>query len=313
MRNKLLLVCSAALVFVLTASQGAFAWGSLTHAFMTGQIVTEEDESRLNAVYGSTAPDFANYMFGSPYQGYLMDRTHNDFLRVRKMASGGPGHILERALAFGFVAHNEEDAIAHSHSLTLDPGSGYVIQKAEVLNALLGPAWQILGIDSEEYAALRAELSHEVIEFAGDLFLALYVDPESGKLLSDAARACSPDFSRLLAKAYAGNLVSYSNRIKIKLNQPSAAGILTSSELLFRGGMLAYGGLFTGTPEEVFNNVVLYLQQLASLQGLQIEDPALVAQVIQAALFVIQDDFAPEVFQTISFAAERLAKKQIAY
>ena len=76
---------------------------------------------------------------------------------------------------------------------------------------------------------------------------------------------------------------------------------------------MAYGGLFTGTPEEVFNNVVLYLQQLASLQGLQIEDPALVAQVIQAALFVIQDDFAPEVFQTISFAAERLAKKQIAY
>ena len=75
---------------ILLISQGAFAWGSLTHAFITGQIVTDDGAIRNNAVYGSTAPDFANYMFGSPYQGYLMDRTHSDLLRVWKMARGGP-------------------------------------------------------------------------------------------------------------------------------------------------------------------------------------------------------------------------------
>ncbi len=306
-----------ALAFVLAflpGSQGAFAWGSLTHAFITNQIASGSESSRQNAIYGSTAPDFANYMFGSHYQMYLMDRTHVDYVRVWKMARGGPAHQLEQAVAFGFVAHNEEDYTAHSGSITLDPGSGYVIQKAAILNAMLGDAWQQLGLDGEQYAALRAELSHEVIEFAGDFFVYAYLDPASGKLLSDSAAGCNKDFPALLTKAYAGNLVAFSNRNKIRLNQPEAASIITGSEFMFRAGMISYGNLFTGTnPEEVFNNLVYYLQGMAALQGIQIDDPDLVAQVLGAALFVIQDGFADEVLATVPFTAGELAEQKVAY
>jgi hypothetical protein len=111
----------AAAIFIsvlmcLFGVQGAFPWGSLTHAYITNQIVFEDGTVHDNAIYGSTAPDFANYMFGSPYQQYLMDRTHVDFLRVWKMARGGPSHIAEQAVAFGFVAHNMEDYTAHTMS-----------------------------------------------------------------------------------------------------------------------------------------------------------------------------------------------------
>ncbi len=313
MSRKSTIALAVVLAF-LPGSQGALAWGSLTHAFITNQIASGSESSRQNAIYGSTAPDFANYMFGSPYQMYLMDRTHIDFLRVWKMARGGPAHRLEQAVAFGFVAHNEEDYTAHSGSLTLDPGSGYVIQKAEILNAMLGDAWQQLGLDGEQYAALRAELSHEVIEFAGDFFVASFLDPTAGKLLSDSAAGCNKDFPALLTKAYAGNLVAFSNREKIRLNQPEAASIIIGSEFMFRGGMIAYGNLFMGTDaEEVFYNLVYYLQGMAALQGIQIDDPELVAQVLGAALFVIQGDFGDEVFATIGFAAERLAEQKVAY
>ena len=313
MSRKSTIALAVVLAF-LPGSQGAFAWGSLTHAFITNQIASGSESSRQNAIYGSTAPDFANYMFGSPYQMYLMDRTHVDYVRVWKMARGGPAHQLEQAVAFGFVAHNEEDYTAHSGSITLDPGSGYVIQKAAILNAMLGDAWQQLGLDGEQYAALRAELSHEVIEFAGDFFVYAYLDPASGKLLSDSAAGCNKDFPALLTKAYAGNLVAFSNREKIRLNQPEAASIITGSEFMFRGGMIAYGNLFTGTdPNEVFNNLVYYLQGMAALQGIQIDDPELVAQVLGAALYVIQDDFANEVFATVPFTAGKLAEQKVAY
>jgi hypothetical protein len=192
-------------------------------------------------------------------------------------------------------------------SLVLDPGQGYVIQKAAVLNEMLAQngVWDLINLGGEPYAALRAELSHEVIEFAGDIFVAMYMDPGTAQLLSSAALGRDAGFPGLLTKAYAGNLVAFSNRNGIRLNQPAASTILTGSELSFRGGMVTYGGLFQyGDP---IQNVAAYLQELAAVQGIELGDPGLVAQVLGAALFIIQDDFPSEIQATIPFVANRLA------
>ncbi len=315
MRKKSAVIV-AVILTCLVSTQGAYPWGSLTHAYITSQIVPGNGAARDNAIYGSTAPDFANYMFGSPYQIYLEDRTHTDFLRVWKMARGGPAFSLERAAAFGFVAHNEEDFTAHTMSQYLDPSEGYVVQKAAVLSQMLTAlgAWEKLGLAGDEYAEVRAVLSHEVIEFAGDLFVALYIDPETGQILSNAASRTPDEFPALLDRAYAGNLVAFSNQTGIRLNQPAASGILSGNELAFRGGMVAYGNLFTYTDANALTqNLAAYLQTLAAAQGIQVDDPELVAQVIGAGLFVIQDDFVPEIAKTIQFVSGRLAQQKIAY
>jgi hypothetical protein len=313
MKRKAAVITTAALTCLLS-SQGAFPWGSLTHAYITNQIVAEDGTLRGNAIYGSTSPDFANYMFDSPYQTHLMDRTHVDFLRVWKMARGGPAFGPERAAAFGFVAHNEEDYTAHTMSQTLNPEEGYVIQKAAILDQLLSNygAWEQLGLGGDAYAAVRAELSHVVIEFAGDLFVALYMDPATGQILSDAANGSHGAFPEILTRAYAGGLVAASNQMSIPLDQPAAGSVLTAGELMFRGGMVSYGTLFTSSdPAELIGNVASFLQQLATLRGIRIDDPDLVAQVLMAGLYVIQYDFAPELSKTAEFAAGRLAQQKI--
>jgi hypothetical protein len=312
MKRKAAVITTVVLT-CLMSTQGAFPWGSLTHAYITSQIVAEGGSLRGNAIYGSTSPDFANYMFTSPCQNYLMDRTHVDFLRVWKMARGGPAFGPERAAAFGFVAHNEEDYTAHTMSLTLNSAEGYVIQKAAILDRLLSSygAWAQLGLDGEAYAAVRAEVSHEVIEFAGDLLIA-YAHPETGLLLSESAAGSCGAFPEILITAYAGGLVAASNQMAIPLSQPAASSVLTAGELTFRGGMVNYGTLFTGSSQaEVFGNVVVFVRQLAALRGIQINDPNLVAQVLMLGLSVIQGDFAPEIYNTTAFVAGRLAQQKI--
>lgn len=315
MKRKAAAILTSVLI-CLFGVQGAFPWGSLTHAYITGQIVAEDGVVRDNAIYGSTAPDFANYMFGSPYQQYLMDRTHTDFLGVWKMARGGPIHIEERAVAFGFVAHNVEDYTAHTMSQKLlNHEAGYVIQKAAILEAMLWNAyvWQNLELDGEAYAPMRAELSHELIEFAGDIYVALFMNPQAGDLLSAAADECSNDLPALLTKAYAGNLVANSNGIGIRLNQPAASNILTGGELMFRGGMTAYGNRFNGSPSEILSNLAEYLVLMAGAQGINITNSGLVALVLTGALSVIQSDFEDEIIGTISFTAAGLAQQKVAY
>jgi hypothetical protein len=314
MKRKVFTILAVTIASLLSV-QGAFPWGSLTHAYITSQIFSQDGALRMNAVYGSTAPDFVNYMFDSPYQGYLMEETHVNFLRVWKMARGGPSYAPERAAAYGYVAHNDEDYTAHSMSQTLDPGLGYVIQKAVVLNDLLAGygVWVQLGISEPEYAGLREELSHELIEFAGDFLVAL-TQPGIGQLLSDSAAGRYGDFPALINKAYAGNLVAFSNKNGIRLNQPTAAGILSGGELAFQGIMIYYGQLFASTdPDVILNNMAVYLQMLAQALGIEIDDPSTIIPIIQAAIYVIQSDFGLEISRTAEFTAEMLAMQKVAF
>jgi hypothetical protein len=296
----------------LMSTQVALPWGSLTHAYITNQIVAQDVPLRGNAIYGSTAPDFPNYMLASPYMNYLMDRTHTDFLRVWKMARGGPGFGPERAAAFGFVAHNEEDYTAHTMSQFLeDHTQGYVIQKAAILEQWLAQAgvWDQLDLDGDEYAELRAMLCHLAIEYAGDVYIAS-MDPQTGQMLSAAAAGSNGTLSEVITKAYAGGLVAASNRMAIPLNQPAASTILTEGEFGFRELMVYYGYLCTGSESEVTGKLSSFVAQLANVIGVKVSD-AQVAGILMVAILVIEPDFASEISTTKEFVAGQLAQQKI--
>ncbi len=315
MKRKTYIVLAMTFVCLLNA-QGLYPWGSLTHVYITSQILPENGSTRDNAIYGSTAPDFGNYMFGSPFQGYLENRIHADFIRVWNVARGGPAHKLERAAAFGFVAHNYEDYTAHTMSQSLDPHSGYVVQKGEELNNVLAffGVWQQFGIEGPQFAALRGELSHNLIEFAGDYLIALYTGSQTGQLLSNAAAGRSGEFPTLLTKSFGGNLVAFSNHIGIRLNQPAASSVLTGAEAMFQGSMAAYGGLFANDdPVDLLNDLAVFLKQMALALGIQIGDPAPLILVLAISIDLIQPDFSLEVSKTISFAARRLKMEKVAF
>jgi hypothetical protein len=303
-------VITVAIITCLMTTQVALPWGSLTHAYITNQIVARESPLRGDAIYGSTAPDFPNYMLASPYMNYLMDRTHVDFLRVWKMARGGPGFGPERAAAFGFVAHNEEDYTAHTMSQFLpDHTQGYVIQKAAILEQLLAPVWDQLNLGGDENAELRAMLCHLAIEYAGDVYIAS-MDPQTGQTLSAAAAGSNGTLAEVLTKAYAGGLVAASNRMAIPLNQPAANTTLTEGEVGFREIMVLYGYLCTGSEQDVLAQVSSFVAQLANVIGVEVSD-AQVAGILMAGMLVIQPDFASEISATKLFVEDQLAQQKI--
>ncbi len=311
MKRKAAVITIATLTCLMT-TQVALPWGSLTHAYITNQIVAADSPLRGDAIYGSTAPDFPNYMLTSPYMNYLMDRTHDDFLRVWKMARGGPGFGPERAAAFGFVAHNEEDYTAHTMSQFLpDHSQGYVIQKAAELEQLLAQLgiWQQLDLDGDEYAELRAMLCHLAIEYAGDVYIAS-MDPQTGQRLSAAAAGSNGTLSEVITNAYAGGLVAASNRMVIPLNQPAAGTILTEGEFGFRELMVYYGYLCTGSESEVLDKLSSFVAQLASVIGVKVSNTQ-VAGILLAGIIVIQPDFASELSATKTFVEGQLAEQKI--
>ena len=68
MKRKAFAILALTIASLLSV-QGAYSWGSLTHAFITNQICARNGVLQSNVIYGSTAPDFVNYMFDSPYLG----------------------------------------------------------------------------------------------------------------------------------------------------------------------------------------------------------------------------------------------------
>ena len=310
MKRKAAVIAIATLTCLMT-TQAALPWGSLTHACITNQIVAADSPLRGDAIYGSTAPDFPNYMLTSPYMNYLMDRTHVDFMRAWNMARGGPGFGPERAAAFGFVAHNEEDFTAHTMSQILNPAEGYVIQKATILEEGLAQAgvWDQLNLDGDAYAELRAMLCHLAIEYAGDIYITS-MDPQTGQILSSAAAGSNGTLSEVITKAYAGGLVAASNRMAIPLNQPAASTILAEGEFGFRGVMMYYGYLCTGPESQVIVNISQFVAQLANTIGIQVSD-AQVGAILMAGLFVIAPDFASEISATREFVEGKLAHEKV--
>ena len=139
------------LILGLGASQ-AWAWGSATHTYIDDRLNRQgRGEKNLGEMYGGIAPDLFNYLF-APYQPYLYGQTHDDFLKVWEAA--GPGRSsVKRALAYGFVSHNDlwgADVTAHHNGLTFGQGQGYVIAKAQAMRTYLIDTLAHMGIPLDE-------------------------------------------------------------------------------------------------------------------------------------------------------------------
>ena len=239
--------CSVLAVMVISCllnTSNGFSWGSLTHAYITSRFITGNEAVRGNAIYGSTAPDFPFAMPTSEIQGHLIGETHWNFSIVWEMAEDGPSHSLERAVALGFIAHNDEDYTAHYESQALDPRIGYVAQKAIMLDYDLTTSgvWERLGVDSGN----RGGLAHGIIEFAGDYLVATQLDRAAGRLLYTAASDAAMTFQELLCRAYVrmhphGAIALLSVLIITRPIDPVVEG-----EFLFRRTMASYGRIFSG-------------------------------------------------------------------
>ena len=130
------------LILGLGASQ-AWAWGSATHTYIDDRLNRQgPGQKNLGEMYGGVAPDLFNYLF-APYQPYLYGQTHDDFLKVWE-AAGPRQSSVKRALAYGFVSHNDlwgADVTAHHNGITFGQGQGYVIAKAQAMKPYLIPFW----------------------------------------------------------------------------------------------------------------------------------------------------------------------------
>ena len=304
-------------VLVLGLSMTAAAWDVLAHSFIMEQIKGGPDKANGNEVYGITSPDFVNYLMGQPYYGWLYDETHKDFMRVWHKAETP----AEQSLAMGFVAHNGlwgADYAAHIAALTLaDKTKGYVIQKAEYIESLLGAmgVWAELEIDEEEYLPLRLELCHNIIEYVIDLQVWLS-DPTIAGRVAIAAAGRDASIQRLLKTSYAGLFVAYSRKIGEPLSHENALSTLLGYESAFQARVVLYASLFPadGNLNVALGNLSVYLSALANQMFGLIIDPAKVAEILGGVLLLgVTNDVGPELGATINYVHDQLIAHQVVY
>lgn len=287
-----MMLCLAGLAVVLL-SQAAFPWGAATHAYMEEHLLKklgQTDSAVLyNRIYGANAIDIFNNNFIFPYvefQAFLHDTARGNFLKAWEVAESKD----ERAFAYGFVSHNNTwgmDSSAHVSGVTYGRGEGYVIAKARVLAAMLGPALEAqLGVPLPEEVLIN--VGHYLVESGVDL-LVRAKDPAIGSKLTAAAFYRSGAIPTLLVNAYTDDLSA--------LAAIDAAPIILVAEGNFRASMMAYG--FALTQDNALDLVAAELAAIGvSYLGLPSGSEALLTPIakqgIGAAMTLCAPDFERE-------------------
>jgi len=190
----------------LLTAPPAFPWGWTVHAYIDEQFATKWHIANANQLYGGLAPDLFNFRFDAPaFREYMQGRTHNDFMAVWNVARSQPA----KALAFGFVSHNELwgiDSTAHRAGITFGQQTGYVIAKAYALMAILNQVPAFSALQLPEPVVLT--VAHELVERGVDLLMKK-LDPMIGLKMAVAALPPNPNFPLLMEKAYAADLATY--------------------------------------------------------------------------------------------------------
>jgi uncharacterized protein YgfB (UPF0149 family) len=305
------------LILGLGASQ-AWAWGSATHTYIDDRLNRQGlGQKNLGEMYGGVAPDLFNYLF-APYQPYLYGQTHDDFLKVWEAA--GPGRSsVKRALAYGFVSHNDlwgADVTAHHNGLTFGQGQGYVIAKAQAMKPYLIATLARLGIVLPDAVAL--DLSHNFVEYGVDV-LVKKLDAQVGAKMAYAALKRNPSLPALLVQAH-GDDVAAALGIKSK----DAAKLILTAEQSFRKTKIYEGqalmqddaAAITLLAEELADFAQAYLAGFGVTlpPGVGREQIVVLAEnFIGLAMAMCQGDFAQELTATIAFVNEQLDTHGIAY
>jgi hypothetical protein len=316
----LVLMCC---LFVMMPA-AAFSWNQATHAYIADRLGARAGYDNLDEMWGSTAPDFFNYIFDPDLcPGWVSDETHgmhaDTFLNVWNAAVSDTEH----ALAYGFVTHNEPwgaDHTAHEACLTCGQGEGYIIVKAkQLLGTPMNPANPLptfgdtfagLGMSPDE-ALLVAHVS---TEYAVDIMLRNDADPLLGRKVAKAARSETKGFRSLLVKAYAADYAAHCFGGDYSI----AASELTAAEKGHRKDMIFLGRSIS-QPETVA--VRLLAEQLAAVLpdflGRPLPVPeAEAVETMKAAIVTamsICDDYKAEIDATIGFVEQKLKDHGITY
>ncbi len=291
---------------VLGMSDSALSWEKGTHAYIANLIKGGWGQSSVEALYGAMAPDAFNFLLAMPglaYRDFLYQGTHYEFQKVSDAVRFG----YEKPGAMGFISHNNEwgaDRTAHTHSLTLDPGKGYVIIKAEMLNAYMmnDPGYAALLGD---FPGVALEICHNLVEAAGDVILKRY-DPSLGSTLVELAERPRANVQNLMVRAYALDLAEFSKSTPFPIDLEQARGLIIQAESEFRLGAIGYGYLLQGDEETLVANIIDQFKGLAAaflaIYGLPVPDDATLTALISGGLGIslqlCEADYMTEVHAT---------------
>ena len=134
MERKIRMILGVICCLFLSMPTAALPWNQATHAYIADRLGSTAGHDNLLEMWGSTAPDFFNYIFDPELcPGWVADQTHgmyaDTFLNVWNAAAAD----ADNALAYGFVTHNEPwgaDHTAHDACRTCSQNDGYIIVKA---------------------------------------------------------------------------------------------------------------------------------------------------------------------------------------
>jgi uncharacterized protein YgfB (UPF0149 family) len=309
----------AALVLILGLGVSqAWAWGSATHTYINDRLNRQGlGQMNLGEMYGGVAPDLFNYLFAT-YQPFLYGQTHDDFLKVWEAA--GPGRTsVKRALAYGFVSHNDlwgADVMAHHNGRTFGQAQGYVIAKAQAMKPILIAALTNWGIVLPDAVALN--LSHNFVEYGVDV-LVKNLDAQVGAKMAGAAFKRNTTFPALLVQAYGDDVAT-----ALGISSEDAAQLILAAEQSFRKTKIYEGqalmqddaAAIALLAEELANFAQAYLASFGVTlpPGVGREQIVVLAEnFIGLAMAMCQGDFSRELTATIAFVKEQLDTHGIAY
>ena len=306
MKKVLISLCSS-LTFFLLQVQPGLCWGSAVHAYVADHLGKKIPLLNLNEVYGAMAPDVFNYMFDNPaLQQTLVMGTHYESTKVWEAAKFPTG----KALAFGFVSHNELFGADHTAHLSLEPDypEGYVIAKARLLMPTVQYVLDQNGITITDQDILLT-ISHTMTEFGLDVLLK-NADPQIGHKITTAALLRSPEMPLLMAQAYGSSLGGTQQALKF----------IRPMEQEFRKSIVLYGQALS---QDDATSVQLLAQQLAQMssQFLALYQINVTAEQIvpliefgmTEAMKNCRADFLQAISETIQYVNTEMKANQIRY
>jgi hypothetical protein len=293
--------------------QPGLSWGSAIHAYIADHIGKKMPLGNLNEIYGAMAPDVFNYMFDNPaLQQTLVYGTHYQSTLVWDAARFPTG----KALAFGFVSHNELFGADHTAHLNLpDYPNGYVIAKATILRdtpstSLGGASFSyILTKNGIGDLDIQLTICHTLTEFGLDVMMKK-VDPKIGQKVAAAALLRSPEMPLLLIKAYGDAFP----------DKAAATQVISAAEREFRKSLVLYGQALTQDDQTA---VQLLAEQLAQMSASYLAlysikvDPAQIVPLIELgmgeAMKNCQADFMQAIAETIQYVNAEMKANSIRY
>ena len=327
--KKTVMMCVSICLLAGMIPASALSWGDATHAYISDGLKTHVGHENRNQLWGSLGPDIFNYIFDPALcPAWMADQTHgatdDSFMKVWNAA----GTASEKALALGFVSHNElwgADFTAHISGLTFGHDWGYINEKAIVLlntslngavssdpqlNPTFGEIFAGIGMNEEQ----QLIVAHVIVEYAIDTMLVKDVSHFNGQKVSSAARHRGPEFPGLLVNAFAADYAANC----FGGDGATAAYIITAAEEAYRDAMISYGRIIS-RPERIA--VKLIAEQIVALApdflggSLPVPEEDVIS-IVRAAIYAsmeVCDDYLTEINATIQFVGENLIHHGISY